>query len=76
MILVDTSVLIDFLKENINEQVNKFEYILSMNIPYGINFFIYQELLQGARTDNNYSELKQYLDNFILKFTYIIFLST
>ena len=37
MILVDTSVLIDFIKDNNNESVEKFSNILSRNIPYGIN---------------------------------------
>ena len=45
MILVDTSVLIDFFKNKSNEAVKKFNNILLRNIPYGINVFIYQELL-------------------------------
>ncbi len=63
MILVDTSVLIDYLKNIQNEAVEKFEYILSENIPYGINEFIYQELLQGVTSEKDYNILKEYLDN-------------
>lgn len=62
MILVDTSVLIDFLQEKENEQVEKFKYVISMDIQYGINVYIYQELLQGAATDRDYVQLKTYLD--------------
>lgn len=61
MILVDTSVLIGFLKGNSNEKVNKFKEILLRKIPYGITAFTYQEVLQGARTETDYETLKEYL---------------
>lgn len=51
MILVDTSVLIAFLKGIENEKVKKFEEAIQNNIPFGINNFIYQEILQGAKID-------------------------
>lgn len=50
MILVDTSVLVNFLKGHNNEAVQTFDNILDSGIPYGINDYIYQELLQGSRT--------------------------
>ena len=53
MILVDTSVLINYLKDQKTEAVEQFEYILDKSLPYGINTFIYQEVLQGAKTDKN-----------------------
>ena len=62
MILVDTSILIDYFHKRINPSTKKFEYILLMNIPYGINVFIYQELLQGVYSENDYELLKKYLD--------------
>jgi predicted nucleic acid-binding protein len=62
MILVDTSVLIDFLNNKSNESVDKFKDILSRNIPYGINVFIYMELLQGTASEKDYNRLKKYLD--------------
>ena len=62
MILVDTSVLIDFFRKIDNKKVDKFRHILSMDIPFGINFYIYQELLQGANSEKDYEELKKYLD--------------
>jgi predicted nucleic acid-binding protein len=63
MILVDTSVLIDFFKNNNNKAVEKFSNILSRDIPYGINVFIYQELLQGCASEKGYHKLKKYLDS-------------
>ncbi|MDO8445931.1 MAG: PIN domain nuclease [Deltaproteobacteria bacterium] len=62
MVLVDASVLIDYLKGNDNPAVHKFQSILDGGIPYGINSFIYQELLQGVRTEKGFYELKEYLD--------------
>ncbi|AIS53339.1 PilT protein domain-containing protein [Thermoanaerobacter kivui] len=61
MILVDTSVLISFLKGIENEQVKKLEEIIQNNIPFGINNFIYQELLQGTKTENEFNSIKEYL---------------
>ena len=62
MVLVDTSVLIDFLRKTDNKKVEKFRHVLSMEIPFGINFYIYQELLQGVDLEKDYEELKKYLD--------------
>ncbi len=62
MILVDTSVLIDFFKNENNEAIEKFNDILLRNIPYGINQFIYQELLQGCSSVKDFNNLKKYLD--------------
>lgn len=62
MVLVDTSVLIDYLQGVNNEPVEKFQSILDSDIPYGINSFIYQELLQGVKTEKAFDELREYLD--------------
>ena len=62
MILVDTSVIINYLKDRKNEAVKQFEYILEKSLPYGINTFIYQEILQGAKTDKEYNLLKVYFE--------------
>lgn len=62
MVLVDTSVIIDYLQGVNNEPVEKFQSILDSDIPYGINSFIYQELLQGVKTEKAFDELKEYLD--------------
>jgi predicted nucleic acid-binding protein len=62
MILVDTSVLIDFFKGQKNNPCQKFELILNQSVPFGINSFIFQEVLQGAKSDREYRILKKYLE--------------
>lgn len=62
MVLVDTSVLISYFKGINNNSTEKFQYILSNNIPFGINNFIYQELLQGTASEKDFNKLKEYLD--------------
>ena len=62
MILVDTSVLMSFLKDQKNQTTALFDYILDKKIPYGITTFIYQEILQGAKTDKEYRLLKEYFE--------------
>ena len=61
MILVDTSVLIDFFKGIKKEGTSKLESILQQSIPFGINSFILQEVLQGAASEKEYSLIKKYL---------------
>lgn len=62
MILVDTSVIIAYLKNQNIRSVEQFEYILDKSLPYGINTFIYQEVLQGAKTNKEYNLLKAYFE--------------
>ncbi|BBO16795.1 VapC toxin family PIN domain ribonuclease [Candidatus Brocadia pituitae] len=62
MVLVDTSVWIPFLRGDNTKGIDKFLSILNADIPFGINSFIYQELLQGARTEHEFKILKKYLD--------------
>ncbi len=62
MVLVDTSVLIDYLKGANNTTTKKFQFVLDNGIPFGINSFIYQELLQGVKSEKDFRKLKQYLD--------------
>ncbi|MEW6621796.1 MAG: PIN domain nuclease [Bacillota bacterium] len=61
MILVDSSVLINFFRGVENEQTRKFELVLQRGIPFGINGIIYQELLQGAKSDKELKMLDEYL---------------
>jgi predicted nucleic acid-binding protein len=61
MILVDTSVLIDFFRGVEAETVRKLEQVLQRGIPFGINSFIFQEVLQGAASEKEYSLLDGYL---------------
>jgi len=62
MILVDTSVIIDYFKGKNNRHVRSLDQILLNGIPYGINGFIYQELLQGSRTIEEFQTQKNYLE--------------
>ncbi|GAF94894.1 unnamed protein product [marine sediment metagenome] len=62
MILVDTSVLIDYLKGIDNRSTKMFHQVLEKGIPFGINHVIYMEVLQGAKTERDYNALKKYLD--------------
>lgn len=63
MILVDTSVIIPFLKGIESEKTRKFEDLLEKNIPFGINNYIYQEILQGARNEKEFRVLEEYLSS-------------
>ncbi|WP_457576232.1 type II toxin-antitoxin system VapC family toxin [Desulfomarina sp.] len=61
MILVDTSVLIDFFKGNTNRPTNRLREIIRQQIPFGITSVIYQEILQGAASLTEYELLEEYL---------------
>lgn len=61
MILVDTSVLIDFFKGVKNTASQKLESVLQRGISFGITPFIFQEVLQGAGSEKEYSALDSYL---------------
>jgi predicted nucleic acid-binding protein len=62
VVLVDTSVMIDYLTDNENDPMLKFQYVLDHNIPFGINLFVYQEVLQGIKTERDFDRVKRHLD--------------
>ena len=62
MILVDTSVLIDFFPKNDTSPVHKFKELITGEIPFGITSQIFQEVLQGAKSQKDYDQLKGYLE--------------
>lgn len=62
MVLVDTSVIIGYLRGDTNDAVKRFQYVLDSTIPFGINSFIYQEVLQGVMSERDFSAVKKYLD--------------
>ncbi|WP_061214633.1 type II toxin-antitoxin system VapC family toxin [Syntrophomonas wolfei] len=68
MILVDTSVLIGFLKGQINEKIQLFDQVLSRNIDFGFSSYTFQEVLQGARNEKEYKQLRDYLSTQIIYF--------
>ncbi len=62
MILVDTSTMINYLRGNDDDAALTLQYIIDNNIPFGINSFIYQEVLQGVATEKDFIKVKRYLD--------------
>ncbi len=66
MVLVDTSVLIEYLKERQNQKTEIFEEILAHDILFGISVYTYQEVLQGARDEREYKRLQEYLDTQVI----------
>ena len=62
MILIDTSVLVDYFKGIESRPAKLFDELIENGIPYGINNFVYQELLQGSRTIDEFNTLKEYLE--------------
>jgi predicted nucleic acid-binding protein len=61
MYLVDTSVWIDYLREVENIPCNHFATIIDQNIPFGLTGIIYQEVLQGAASEEDFQMLVNYL---------------
>jgi predicted nucleic acid-binding protein len=57
MILVDTSVLIDYLQGIDNEKSRLLDAVVEGNVPFGISAYTYQEVLQGARDEAEYATL-------------------
>ncbi|MDR1045921.1 MAG: PIN domain-containing protein [Candidatus Adiutrix sp.] len=66
MILVDTSVLIEFFKGRRNLKTDLFDEVIARDIPFGISAFSYQELLQGARDEREYKRLREYLSTQVI----------
>jgi len=61
LILIDTSVLIDFIRGHNNSKVEIFKRVLNQKLPYGISAYTYLEILQGAKDGAKYDKLKEYL---------------
>ncbi|NNM59802.1 MAG: PIN domain nuclease [Legionellales bacterium] len=68
MYLVDTSVIIDFLRERDNQAVNFFISLLEQDMPFGITSIIYQEVLQGAKSIQDFNKLRDFLGSLIFYF--------
>jgi len=62
VVLVDTSVMIDYLRGVGSEPAGRFQYLLDNNIVFGINSFIYMEVLQGVKSEKDFLKVRQYLD--------------
>ena len=62
MVLVDTSVLIGYLRGDEHAAVGRFQQILDRNIPFGISPLIYLEVLQGTKSEKDHATVKRYLE--------------
>jgi len=61
VILVDSSVLIDYLEGRDNAAVGRFSEVLDRGIPFGLSPFTVLEVLQGAASDKDFDTLRTYL---------------
>lgn len=61
MILVDTSVLINLLRGVGGGKTAMMREVIEREIPFGIAAVTYQEILQGARDEREFSTLVEYL---------------
>ena len=61
MTLVDTSILIDKLRKNKNPKTLLFDRLHATKAPFCISFLTYHEILQGAKSDNEFQKLSSYL---------------
>jgi predicted nucleic acid-binding protein len=59
--LIDTSVWIDSLRQIDNAPSQLFKSLIADRAPYGITGVIYQEVLQGARGQEDFDQLRTYL---------------
>jgi len=60
MILVDTSVLIDKLRKIENPKTLLLDRLHDTGTPYGISMFTFHEILQGAKSENEFKKLYNY----------------
>ena len=61
--LVDTSVLIGYLGGSMTEAVERFNEIISLDIPFGITAIVYLEVLQGASSQAAFEELDTFFND-------------
>jgi predicted nucleic acid-binding protein len=65
MVLVDTSILIGYFNGLSGYPYDKLDEIIDKEIPFGICNHIYQELLQGVKSEKEFQQLKEYLNTLI-----------
>ena len=61
MYLVDTSIWIDYFRNRDNSSLKFFIKVLENAVPFGITSEIYQEILQGSKTKNDFKTLTKFL---------------
>ena len=60
MYLVDTSVWIDFIRGSKGVHVERLRSLIAGQTPVGLSPVIYQEILQGARNDQQFQRFREY----------------
>jgi hypothetical protein len=66
MILVDTSVIIDYLKDKPTPKSEMFGKIVANDMDFCISALTYQELLQGAKNEKEFEQLKVFFGTQII----------
>ena len=66
MVIVDTTIWIDFLKGRQTPGVSRFEQLLGDEVDVFMTGIIVQEVLSGIREKNDRDEVKSDLERFIL----------
>jgi predicted nucleic acid-binding protein len=61
VIAVDTSVIIDYIKNKETPQTKYLDELEIYGTPYSIPFLCCQEILQGAKTESDWKVLHQYI---------------
>jgi predicted nucleic acid-binding protein len=61
MILVDSSVLIGYLRGDDTAAVRRFDQVIERRLPFGISPIIFTEVLQGAASEKEFDLLAEYL---------------
>lgn len=54
--------MIGYLRGDDNDAVRRFQNVLDTRLAFGISSIIYQEVLQGVRTEDDFEKVKKYLD--------------
>lgn len=61
MILVDSSVMIGYLRGNDTAAVRKLDDAMAQGLVFGLSPLIYTEILQGAANEKEFEILEEYL---------------
>ncbi len=61
MILVDASVLIDYLSGREGRPAERFQEVLDQEVPFGLSPLTFLEVLQGAAAEKDFKKLREYL---------------
>ena len=66
MVLIDTSVIIDVLRNNKNDKVTLLKKAFDNEEHCGISIYTYTEVLQGAKDEKEFNILETHLSSFTI----------